>query len=335
MSRARFQAACNIVIVTFACTAAIACAAPIAAASGPASACFTTLGTNAGPIPITARAEPANLLRAAGQNVLIDAGDGAAWQLAKVGVAQGDVQTVLLSHLHFDHTGGLFAFLGQRYQAVNAGALTIYGPPGTKALVDGLIGAVAVSFPRPVNARQSMVAAPGSNVSVVEIGGGTHFTIGTIAVTTATNSHYSIAATRPEYGRIVSLSFRFDVPREKDRPARAIVYTGDTGPSAAVEQLAKGADLLVSEIMDPEAALAQLRHDRPDMPGPILNYIGEHFRHEHMSPNEAGLLASRAGVRSLVLTHIAVAPGAIPATRMAIKATFKGPVRFARDLDTF
>ena len=335
MSRATFPAACNFAATALACAAPIAFAAPVAAASSSPLASFITLGTNAGPIPVAARAEPANLLRAAGQNVLIDAGDGAAWQLAKAGVAQGDVQTVLLSHLHFDHTGGLFAFLGQRYQAVNSGALTIYGPPGTKALVDGLIDTLAGSFPRPANARQSMAGSPGSNVSVIEIGGGAHFTIGTIAVTTATNSHYSIAATRPDYGRIVSLSFRFDVPREKNRPARAIVYTGDTGPSAAVEQLAKGADLLVSEIMDPEAALAQLRHDRPDMPGPILNYIGEHFRHEHMSPGEAGLLASRAQVKSLVLTHIAVAPGAIGAARTAITATFKGRVRFARDLDTF
>lgn len=329
MRQAKFLVACSLA------AAAIACTAPVAAASGPPPVSFTTLGTNAGPIPIAARAEPANLLRVAGQNVLIDVGDGASWQLAKAGVAQGDVQTVILSHLHLDHTGGLFAFLGQRYQTVNTGALKIYGPPGTKALVDGLIGTVAASFPRPANARQRMVGGPGSNVSVIEIGGDAHFTIGTIAVTAATNTHYSIAPTNPDYSRIVSLSFRFDVPREKGRPARAIVYTGDTGPSAGVEQLAKGADLLVSEIMEPEAALAQLRHDRPDMPGPVLDYIGEHFRHEHMSPNEAGLLASRAGVRSLVLTHIAVAPRAIPAARAAIRATFKGPVRFARDLDTF
>ena len=41
-----------------------------------------------------------------------------------------------------------------------------------------------------------------------------------------------------------SLSFRFDLP------GRSIVYTGDTGPSAAVETLAKGADLLVSNFVE-------------------------------------------------------------------------------------
>jgi hypothetical protein len=101
------------------------------------------------------------------------------------------------------------------------------------------------------------------------------------------------------------------------------------------ELRAKGADLLVSVIMDPDAALAQLRHDRPDMPGPILEYIGEHFRHGHMSANEAGLIASRAGIKSLVLTHNSIATAGIPAAQKAIKVNFKCQVRFPRDIDVF
>lgn len=314
---------------------ALACGTPARAASASARASFTTLGTNAGPIPKSARAEPANLLRAAGQNVLIDVGDGASWQLAKAGVPLGDIQTVIISHLHFDHTGGLFAFLSQRYQSINTGALTIYGPIGIKALVGGLVGAIAASFPRPANSRQSMNGGPRDNITVVEICGGAHFSIGDVAVSSATNTHFSIAPESPDYSRIVSLSFRFDIPGGVGAPNRSIAYTGDTGPSAAVEQLAKGTDLLVSEIMDPEAALAQLRHDRPGIPGPIMDYIGEHFRREHMSPTEAGLMASRAGVRSLVLTHNAIAPSGIAAAQKAITANFKGQTRFAHDLETF
>ena len=290
---------------------------------------FTTLGTNAGPIPNAARAEPANLLRVGDQNILIDVGDGASWQLAKAGVPLRSVKTVILSHLHFDHSGGLFAFLSQRYQSVSPGEVTIYGPPGTKALVDALVGAMVAAATGPPAARQRLIGGPGDNVKVIELTDGEKFVIGGTAITAAANSHYSFASGSAEAARYVSLSFRFDLP------GRSIVYTGDTGPSANVEKLARGADLLIAEIIDPEATLAQFKRDQPGVPDAVMDYIAEHFRKEHLSPREVGLLASRAGVKSLVLTHIAIEPGGISAAKIAIAANYKGPVTFAEDLTQF
>lgn len=77
---------------------------------------FVTLGTNAGPDIGSRRAQPANYLQYGDMILLVDAGDGAAEQLGKAGVRFGDVDAVLISHLHFDHIGGLFGFLGRRYQ---------------------------------------------------------------------------------------------------------------------------------------------------------------------------------------------------------------------------
>ena len=105
--------------------------AKAAAPVQPGAMTFTTLGTNSGPIPNPERSEPANLLRFGDQVVLVDVGDGAPEQLVKAGVPLKAVTAVVISHLHFDHTGGLFAFLGLRYQAGIQGPLTIYGPPGT------------------------------------------------------------------------------------------------------------------------------------------------------------------------------------------------------------
>ena len=307
-------------------TECVAADTPAVAPPTAAGTTWTTLGTNSGPIPKATRSEPANLLRSGGQTILVDVGDGAAEQLAKAGVPIGAVQTLFISHHHFDHTGGLFALLGMRYQILTPGVLAIYGPPGTKELVDGLIAAMKPMAKNvSVRARQS----PEEAVRVVEIGDGSKVMVGAVAVMAASNSHYTISPGSAEAAKFVSLSFRFDAPD------RSIVYTGDTGPSENVERLARGADLLVSEIMDPGAALASLKAARPDLPPSVLTQIEQHFRTEHLAPDEVGKLAERSGVKALVLTHNPIDSSGIACATKAIMTHYKGPITFAADLDKF
>src|SRR5271167_979180 len=69
------------------------CAAPVDAHSK-----FTTLGTMSGPAASPTRSQPANLLQYGDQNILVDAGDGAAEQLSKTGVSLDSIQTIILTH---------------------------------------------------------------------------------------------------------------------------------------------------------------------------------------------------------------------------------------------
>lgn len=103
---------------------------------------FITLGTVGGPITSPERSQPANVLLHGGNAYLIDAGDGAAQQLGKAGISLANLRAIFLSHLHLDHTGGVAAVLGLRYQANGPGVLTVYGPPGTKALIDGIVASM-------------------------------------------------------------------------------------------------------------------------------------------------------------------------------------------------
>ncbi|WP_293406393.1 MBL fold metallo-hydrolase [Phenylobacterium sp.] len=290
---------------------------------------FIVLGTNAGPVPNPARAEPANVLRYGPDALLIDAGDGAAWQLAKAGVGLGEIRTVFISHLHFDHTGGLFAFLSQRYQGLNAGEVTIYGPPGIGRTVDGLLAAMGPMTEPGTNVRARHPKAPQDMVRVVEIADGRQVSIGAIKVTAATNSHYSLGGDATENKSTSSFAFRFDLPD------RSIVYTGDTGPSPRVAALAKDVDLLVAEVMDPVAAIDEARRRRPDIPASALKLVEQHFRLQHLAPQEVGRLAQEARAKSLVLTHSSIVQDQEPAARQAISAEYAGKVTFAVDLQVF
>lgn len=289
-----------------------------------AKSVWVELGTQSGPIPSVARSEPAHLLLWHDQAILIDVGDGATRQFARAHIPLGAVHTIILSHLHFDHTGGLFAFLGMRYQGSGpgCGTVTVYGPPGTKRLLAGLLSAIQPG--------SGLVSSAPPDFRAIEWNDGSKVSVGDVAVTVASNSHYNLwkgSGPAP-----VSLSYRFDLPD------RSIVYTGDTGPSAKVEKLAHGADLLVSEIMDADTALDSIMRSYPLVPAFVFSPVREHFTKEHLLPDQVGLLAARAGVKAVVLTHFGGASGdkqQIVRLTKTIADHFKGPIHFANDLDRF
>jgi ribonuclease BN (tRNA processing enzyme) len=166
-------------------------------------------------------------------------------------------------------------------------------------------------------------------VRVIEIADGDQFSVGQIKVTAAVNSHYSLGGDAAENRNTASLTFRFDLPD------RSIAYTGDTGPSSRVALLAKDVDLLIAEVMDPIAAIEEARRRRPDIPANALKLVEQHFRLQHLAPEEAGRLARNAGARSLVLTHTSIPASDEPAALEAIRREFEGKVTFAADLQSF
>ncbi|MCA8980398.1 MAG: hypothetical protein KDC14_10260, partial [Planctomycetes bacterium] len=87
-----------------------------------------------------------------------------------------------------------------------------------------------------------------------------------------------------------------------------VAYTGDTGPGAAVEQLAHDVDLLVSECSFPDES-------------PVGG---------HLTPTAAGELATHCGARRLLLTHFYPMLDPRAALRAAARA-FSGPIELARD----
>ncbi|HSM02093.1 MAG TPA: MBL fold metallo-hydrolase [Acidimicrobiia bacterium] len=94
-----------------------------------------------------------------------------------------------------------------------------------------------------------------------------------------------------------------------DAGGRRLVYSGDTGPGGDLESLARGCDVLLCE--------ATSQGDPPEGRYPYHLYAGE-----------AGTIAARAGVRRLIVTHLA--PTLDPGVSVAEAGTrFDGPVDHA------
>lgn len=307
-------------------------AAPAVAQPSPWGDGFITLGTMGGPVPSADRSQPANALVHQGKVYLVDAGDGTVQQLARAGILLPRVRAVFISHLHADHTGGLSAVLALRNQTNQRDPITVYGPPGTRELVAGMVASMQPAARVGYGIPGEPWAPPADTVRVIELGDGERLTVDGMTVTAAQNSHYDFAPGSAEDRNYKSLSFRFDLP------GRSIVYTGDTGPSAAVETLARGADLLVSEMIDMGGTMANVAHNSPDMPPQAKQQLEQHLSTHHLTPDAVGQLAAKAGVKALAITHFAAGTPDPERTKgyiAQIRSHFQGPVTLANDLDRF
>lgn len=292
------------------------------------SARIVTLGTMAGPMANPARAQPATLLQWPGGMILVDAGDGAVEQMARAGISSVPLKSVVITHIHADHVGGLFALLTRRYQLMDP-PLTIYGPPGTRAMVDGLVAAMAPLRLTSPALPGAPLRNPADSVKVVEFGDGADLTIEGVRVRAVANTHYLSGGHGPDSSVAQSLSLRFELP------GRSVVLTGDTGPSEPLIELARGADVLVASILDLDAAVATIRASRPDAPPAFFEAARAHFAQHHLSPEAAGSLAQAAGVKRVVFTHIGITPTRMKTARGQLARTWRGPAVFARDLGAY
>lgn len=303
-----------------------------AALAGPPRAAFVTLGTMGGPVSDGHRSQPANAILHDGKTYLVDTGDGTVQQMARAGLPLPSVRAIFLSHLHVDHIGGLAAILGLRNQTEARDILNIYGPPGTRELVAGLVASLQPSAKAGYGIPGKSWTPPENTVMVIELRDGETIRVDDMTVRVAQNTHYDFAPGSVEDRHYKSFALRFDLP------GRSIAYTGDTGPSAAVERLASGVDLLVSEMIDIDATLDRVARTNPNMPAAVKATMVQHLTTHHLTPQEVGALAARARVKAVAVTHIAGGTPDAARTRAyaaIIAKSFAGPVAIANDLDRF
>lgn len=179
-----------------------------------------------------ARLQTCILLEEGGRRHLVDFGSTALVGMKRWGVSPRDITTIVISHLHGDHFGGLpFFFLKAHFATRRTEPLVIAGPPGVEARV-----------------RQAQeVFFPGSSqiplrfdVHFRELEEGREAQIGSLQVKAACVSHPSGA---PSYALRVSCS------------GKVFAFSGDTEWTDKLVEVADGADLFVCECYSYEAEI--------------------------------------------------------------------------------
>jgi ribonuclease BN (tRNA processing enzyme) len=295
-----------------------------------------TLGTVAGPIALAKRSGSANLLQVGSRVYLIDAGPGVSHQLAMAGIQPAQIDRIFLTHLHFDHVAGLAPLLGYSWIARTGNPIEIYGPPATSTFVSD--AEKYLSIPEGIYTAQippsPTIADLVKSHDIDVTGPSVIYEDDKVRVTAVENTHYgAMPDGRRPLGAARSYSYRFDTPD------RSVVFTGDTGPSDAVVDLARGADVLVSEVLDLEEVIALMKQTAfAGATDAELKPTIDHQRKEHLTPTEVGRLATQAGVKMVVLTH--VGPGSDNEADMrvytqGVRDMFDGVVVMSRDGSEF
>ena len=292
-----------------------------------------TLGTRAGPIPTLWRAQSSNVLIVDKSYYVVDTGPGVMRRLLEAGIEFRNIDTIFITHGHNDHTAGLGELLTVIYSYGRTKPVHIYGPPGTEGFVAAQLR--ALKFDSDIRISDGTRSIPIAQIFIGhDAGTGLVFQDANVKVTSVENSHFNFPQGKPAFGLYKSYSYRFDAPD------RSIVFTGDTGPSEAVTTLAKGADLLLSEVFDAEQVKAARVRDGQWASWSVSEQT-EFMRHltdEHLSPSDVAKMATRAGVKSVVLTHLS--PSGDPKDEYgrfadAVKKGYSGEVAVAQDLKEF
>lgn len=299
--------------------AGIACFIATAAVPAAAASCngrgieLQVLGSG-GPELIGDRASTSYLIRRDGKpSVLVDSGGGSALRFAESGARVSDLDIVLFSHFHIDHSADFMALVKSSYFQDRTDALPVLGPGGNAgfpsttqflqsqfAKPDGSYRYLSGYLPSDGRKTTDAYALKPENIETDEARPKVVFN----------ENGLNVSALRQHHGNVPALAWRVEMG------GVSIVFSGDTD-GKNLEKLAADADLLVAHNAIPESAN-----------GSILDL--------HMKPSQIGLIAARSNVPSLLLSHrMTRSLGQEESTRNAIAESWEGSVKFANDLDCF
>lgn len=241
--------------------------------------------------------------------VLIDAGGGSTLNFEKSGADFNDLQVILLSHLHVDHSAAIPVYIKGGFFTGRQQNLPLFGPeaggsfPSTKSFVKALFDNSQVSVYPYLN-------------DFINQQRSTHFLLKPQSVTSNNkvwskqiNTQLKISAINVTHGAIPALAWRVDSGE------CSVTFSGDmNGTSGNLPKLAKNSNILVAHNAIPEQA------------GDIPKYL-------HMTPSIIGKLAKQSQAKKLVLSHFMYKTMNIKdATKKLIRKNYQGEIVNAKDL---
>jgi ribonuclease BN (tRNA processing enzyme) len=322
-----------------------------------------TLGTAGGPRwwrgqDASVRAGIATAVVVGDATYLVDCGHGVGTQFTRAGLPLRSLRAVFLTHLHSDHTIDLAALVLFGLMSLDVperGPVRLLGPgdrgmlppfspraertpailfaedptPGTRAMFDSLMRAHATDLadrmldslrpspyrfvlPQDIGIPADVGFHPNDNPSPAGMAPFEVYRDESVRVTATLVEHSPVAP---------AFAFRFDTA------SGSVTISGDTAPCDNLVRLAANTDLLLHEALDFDWA----RHGYPGIDSSTAAAIVDHHRKAHSSPEQAGLIATKASAQSLALHHLV--PGTAGETVwQAAKQTFTGPLHVPDDL---
>lgn len=244
---------------------------------------------------------------------LVDTGSGAARQMVMAGLRTEQLHAVFITHHHNDHNIDVGNVLLLGWADNLATPVEFHGPPPLRQILRDTLRANRADIA--IRMADEARSDPSKLVRIFE-----HSRPGPV---------YKDDMVEVSCAEVVHPPFRHAFAYRFDCPDRSIVFSGDTAPSDALVSLAAGADVLVHEVMY-LPAMERLIASQPTAPR-----LRQHLLAAHTTCEDVGRVATRAGVKTLVLSHFV--PGGYPFIKdeewlAAVRPYFAGNIVVGRDL---
>lgn len=301
------------------------------------------LGTAGGAGYWPGRSGIASALRVGDRHYLIDAGTSTVRRLGQAGISSTDLTAAFITHMHSDHIADLFNVFwldsGWYQTGPRADPTPVYGPGAVPdqphssvSGIQGLLRAVRSAYGHEIDIRN---ADAGRQLNFDEVVVGREIavpsTTSTVGNTTPDmdpfpvyeDDHVRVTAVLVPHGAAFpSFAYRFDTD------AGSVTFSGDTAKSSNLVRLATGTDVLVHEVIDLDyfAGIG------------VNEALVEHMSHNHTSPQEVGEVATDAGAKKVVLSHLGPAdPRVVTDIQWTdrVALTYSGPVSAGADLSAY
>jgi ribonuclease BN (tRNA processing enzyme) len=257
------------------------------------------IGT-ANPCPQFGRAGNSIAVEIGGDTVLVDCGPNATYRLLENDINIVDLTDYFFTHHHMDHNVDFF-HLALVSWYLGRDELTVYGPAGTEDLIEGF----EIAYERHINdvSKWRHKSSAGlTDIDIVNVDEGFEIS----------RDGWQVSALPTDHAYTMDVfAYRFDESRTGD----SFVYSADTTPLDSMVEFASDADVLVHDCnITGETERPLEENEVPDQyfKDPYIDYLewvfGDDTQEEltdqlHTSASEAGQIAERAGVETLVLTH--------------------------------
>jgi ribonuclease Z len=299
-------------------------AAPAASATHVHKQPFSVVTVGTGnPVPDKNRASSCTMIQYNGKYYMLDTGNGVNDVMAVNGFAFKNINAILYTHLHADHTTDFVDLMINRWMT-GGKELKIIGPPRCGGYYNFMIDFFADDLTyRKYRGIERGVTDIGmfSGVDVTEYTGKNSFELDGMKVSNAPLTH-----------TMYNLGYRFEVD------GKVIVVSGDTSYDKNLVELAKNADVLVIDSNITAAAAKKGAEEQAftdktiEKPQPKYEYAGNFDVAPHMGIDEVAKTAVEANVKTVVLTHLPPTPFKMAAVMPFFKeAGFKGQVLEATD----
>jgi ribonuclease BN (tRNA processing enzyme) len=272
------------------------------------------LGTKGGPrLADSGRSNPSTLILINGVPYVVDCGYGTSRQFMNAQVPLHRLRYVFITHHHSDHTLEYGPLLYNAWATDMPIRVDAFGPPGLEKMTQDFFAYMKFDIETRIedegrsDLRKLIFAQDFAEPGVV-------LQNEEVKVSTCLVRHPPITQ---------SYAYRFDA---KDR---AVVISGDTTYAPELAEFAKGADVLVHEIMHLPSIEALLKR------APDTTKLRDHLLASHTVPEDVGKIAAQAEVKTLVLSHLV--PGDDPSITddqwtADVRKHFNGRVVVGKDL---